>query len=68
MGPTMSEFCLIDESDLLNQFCLIGRALIKTHLLIQEMRDHKPAILPQFSQDLIPPIYWQEPLLQESLR
>ena len=46
MGPTLSEFCLTDEVDRLNQFRLIGRTLIKSLLLILEMRDHKPAILP----------------------
>ena len=46
MGPTLSEFCLTDEVDRLNQFRLIGRTLIRPLLLITEMRDRKPAILP----------------------
>ena len=59
MGPTLSEPHLTDKSDRLNQFCLIGRALIQD-TTIQEMRDHKSAITPLFSQSPIPPANWQE--------
>ena len=66
MGPTMSESRLTDTSDRLNQFCLIGRALICITYTIQVTRDHKSAIPPLFSQSPIPPANWQELLLLDS--
>ena len=63
MGPTLSESHLTDKSDRLNQFCLIGRTPICITSMIQEMRDHKSAIPPLFSQSPIPPANWQELLL-----
>ena len=61
MGPTASGGYPIIELDLLNQFCLIGRDPDGPKGRPWEHAIINLRYTSLFSQDLIPPIYWQEP-------